>query len=334
MSAVFLLSSCGKSDRYKVEGELSDLSDSVLYVAYESPEGNVFDTIQAGSKGQFSNTHEEIEGLLSATIFYDGKGKWFTFYPEAGKKVRIKGNAQNPKSIRAKGGRINDKLSEYRDKIASLTGQSSANANLEMRRITQDFITKNPKEKASAIVIADYFAEPENIAPTEELLNILSPDLNDFYVVKNLRNQIDKAKMSMVGVKAPAFNVKNVYGQTFMPDSFLNKYYILAFTALWCDLCQTEVMMLDQISTQYPKDSLEIMMISLDENSNEVSEQLRNDTIQWNLVIDSAGQAIEMFDKYNINLLPNCLLMDKEGIIKLRTSNGAELKQAVDEIFK
>ncbi|MDR2148625.1 MAG: AhpC/TSA family protein [Tannerella sp.] len=335
ISVVLLLSSCGNNNLYKVEGELSNLSDSVLYIAYESPRESVFDTIQADSKGQFKNIHEEIEDLQSATIFFDGKEKWFTFYPEAGKTVQIKGDAQSPKLIRVKGGRINDKLNEYKNKVASLLEKElSANDNLELRRITQDFIAKNPKEKASAILISEYFSDPENIAPTEELLNILSPELADFYIVKDLKNQIDKAKMSMVGAKAPAFNVKNIYGETFTPDSFLNKHYILAFTALWCDLCQTEILMLDQISSEYSKDSLEIMMISLDDSSEDVFELLKGDSIQWNLVIDSASQSIELFDTYNVNSLPNCLLMDKEGVIKLRTTNGAELKQAVDEIFK
>jgi thiol-disulfide isomerase/thioredoxin len=108
----------------------------------------------------------------------------------------------------------------------------------------------------------------------------------------------------------------------------------MAFTALWCDLCQTQMMMLDRIATEYHKDSLEIIMISLDDNLEDVFDLLRGDSIHWNLVIDSAGQAINMFDQYNVNLLPKCLLMDKEGVIRLRTSNGEELKQAVDEIFQ
>jgi peroxiredoxin len=351
---VILLFSCDKSNLYRIEGELSNLPDPrVLYVAYESPEGNVFDTIQAGNMGYFSFTHEQIETLQAVTIYYQDKEKWFMIYPEAGKPVQIKGDAQYPGLIRVKGGRINNKLNEYKSKVAnllkeqidmenkigeeSLTGNNnhqSANVNLELRRITQDFIMKNPEEEVSAILISEYFTDPENILQTEELLNVLSPALNDFYIIKDLKSRIDKAKTSIAGAKAPEFNVTNIYGQTFTPDSFLNKHYILAFTALWCDLCQTEIMLLDQISSEYSKDSLEIMMISLDDDSQEVLELLEGDPIQWNLVIDSAGQAIDLFDKYNVNSLPKCLLMDKEGIIQLRTANGSELKQAVDEIFK
>jgi peroxiredoxin len=354
ISIVFLSSSCGKNDLYKIEGELSNLSVSTLYIAYEFLGGIAFDTIQADKKGRFSVTHELVENLRSATIYYQDKEKRFVIYPEAGKPVQIKGDAQYPGLIKVKGGRINNKLNEYKSKVAALlkeqadmenkiekesstngnNNHQSANINLELRRIAQDFIKKNPCEKASAILISEYFFDLENILQTEELLNVLSPDLHDFYIVKDLKKQIDKAKTSIAGAKAPEFNVTNIYGQTFTPDSFLNKYYILAFTALWCDLCQTEMMMLDQISSEHSNDSLEIMMVSLDDNPEEVFELLESDSVKWNLVIDSAGQAIDLFDKYNINSLPKCLLVDKESIIRLRTTNGAELKQAVDEIFK
>jgi alkyl hydroperoxide reductase subunit AhpC len=325
-----------------------------LYVVYEAPGGDVFDTIQANNKGRFHVIHEQIENLYSIVIYYQDREKWFTIYPEEGKPIQIKGDAQYPKLIQVKGGRINNKLNEYIRKANALLKEQtdmenkieeessassnnirqSANVNIELRHIALDFIKKNPKEKASAILISEYFTDSENILPAEELLNILSPELNDFYVVKNLKSQIDKVKMSIVGAKAPEFNVTNIYGQTFTADSFLNKYYILAFTALWCDLCQTEMMLLDHISSEYSKDSLDIIMISLDDDSQEVFELLENDPVQWNLVIDSAGQAIDLFEKYNVNTLPKCLLMDKEGVIKLRTTNGEELKQVVDEIFK
>jgi peroxiredoxin len=339
---------------YKIEGELSNLSDPVLYIAYESPERDLFDTIQADIKGHFSVTHETVENLQAVTVYYQDNEKWFTLYPEDGKPVEIKGDAQYPRLIRIKGGRINNKLNEYKSKVAALLKEQtdmenkieeesstnhnntnqSANISLELRRIAQEYIKKYPGEEASAILISEYFADPENILLTEELLDILSPELNDFYIIKSLRNQIEKAKTSMPGAKAPDFNVTNIYGQTFTPDSFLNKHYIIAFTALWCDLCQTETMLLDEISSKHSKDSLEIMMISLDDDSWDVFELLEGDSIKWNIVIDSAGQSIDLFDKYNINTLPKCLLMDEKGVIKLRTSNGAELKQAVDEIFK
>ena len=315
---------------------------------FETSDGNMIDTVLCNEKGQFSIFREQDDNLQTVTIYYDDREKWFKVYPEAGKPVQVKGDAQYPGLLQIKGGHINNKLSDFKKKATPLlkelansdnnseSSPQTANTILELRRIAQGFITANPKEEASAILISKFFASHDEIEQqTEELLNLLSPELDDFYIVKYLRAQISKAKATMIGAKAPDFNVTNIYGQTFAPNSFANKYYILAFTALWCDMCQTEVMMLDNITKKYPKDSLDIMLISLDDSFNkEAREKMRSDTIEWNLVIDSAGQAINLFETYNVSSLPKCFLMDKDGKIILRTTNGVELQQTIDEIMK
>ena len=344
-----MLFSCGNSNMYQIEGRLSNLSNASLYVVFETSEGNIIDTVSCNEKGQFSIFREQDDNLLVVTIYYDDREKWFEVYPELGKPVQIKGDAQYPELLQIKGGRINNKLSDFKKKAAPLLKELSNNSDinlgsspqtaniiLELRRIAQGFISANPKEEASAILISKYFANLGEIElQTEELLNMLSPELNDYYIVKYLRTQIGKAKTTMEGAKAPDFNVTNIYGQTFTPDSFANKYYILAFTALWCDMCQTEVMMLDNIASKYSKDSLGIMLISLDDSFNkDTREKIYSDSIEWNLVIDSAGQAITLFETYNVSSLPKCFLMDRDGKIILRTTNGIELQQAVDENLK
>jgi peroxiredoxin len=333
---------------------LSNLNNTALYVVYESPEGNTIDTLTCDEEGDFTVSHEQDDNLQTVTFYYNNREQWFTVYPETGKTIQVKGDAKYPALIQIKGSRINNKLTEFKKKVEPILKEQAdisgsweknplpngddvsllANINLELKRIAQDFISRNPNEKASAILIDEYFTQPDEMGQTEYLLNLLSPELENFYIIKKLRSQIAKAKNTIVGAKAPDFRVTNIYGQTITPDSFLNKYFILAFTALWCDMCQTEVMMLDEISTVYPKDSLGILLVSLDDESDNVRELLLQDTIQWNLVTDSAGQAINLFEKYNVNSLPKCFLMDKNGIIKLKTANGVELRQTIEEIMK
>ena len=349
-SVIVLLLSCNRSNIYIIEGKLSNLGNTTLYIVYESSEGNLIDSVSCDEQGHFLLSHEHNDNLQVITIYYNNRKQWFSVYPEVGKPVQIKGDALYPQLLQIKGGHTNNKLSELKKKVSPLLkelsdlnnssvsntegSQQSANINYELHRIVQDFINKNPKEEASAILISEYFADPDDILQTEELLNSLTPELNDYFIVRNLRAQIAKAKTTMVGAKAPEFKVTNIYGHTFTQDSFVNKHYILAFTALWCDMCQTEVMMLDNIATKYSRDSLDILLISLDDEFNEVRNIISKDTINWNLVTDSAGQAIKLFETYSVSSLPKCFLMDKDGIIKLTTTNGAELQQIVDEAMK
>ena len=354
LGILLLLSACDETNSYKIDGKLSNLDDATLFVVFESPEQVLIDTISCNEKGSFNVFREQFDDLQTITFYYNDRDQWFTVYPEAGKPVQVTGDARYPKLLQIKGGHINNKLSQFKKKASPIlkeladlqmdnhknrtfAGEETMhipNLNVKLRNAVQDFISKNPSEEASAVLISDFFANPDEIEQTEDLLQLLSPALDDYFLVKNIRKEVEKAKTTQEGAKAPDFKVTNIYGQSFTVDSFANKYLILAFTALWCEMCQTEVMLLDGIASKYSKDSLEILLISLDDELEDIREMIRQDTIQWNLVADSAGQAIQLFDVYNVYSLPKCFLMDKNGIILLNTTNGEELKQTVDEIMK
>jgi peroxiredoxin len=348
-----MLYACNTGSMYQMDGKLSNLADPTLFVVYESPEGSIIDTVVCDENGQFAVTRELTVQTRVITFYFNDRSEWFSVYPEVGKRAKITGDADYPQLVSAKGGRTNNKLSEFKKKATVLLKRQAdvlanmeenmppndeevsrlANINHELKSIVMDFIHKNPTEEASAILISEYLANPDEMEQTDEALKLLSPDLDDYFIVRDLSARTEKAKTTSIGAKAPDFKVSNIYGQTITPDSFANKYFILAFTALWCDMCRTEVMMLDEISAKYSGDSLEILLISLDDEVSEIRETILQDTVKWNLVTDSAGQSINLFEIYNVSSLPKCFLMDKEGVIRLRTSNGLELKRTVDEIL-
>ncbi len=136
-----------------------------------------------------------------------------------------------------------------------------------------------------------------------------------------------------MGAEAPDFNVKNIYGTSVSLDSFPKKYLLLAFTAPWCDMCQTEDLYLDEVAMRYPKEKVDMLLISLDDDQAEVRKVLAKDSIDWNLVTDSAGQAAMLVDLYNVSALPRCFLIDEEGKIILKTDNGIEIKQTLENLI-
>ena len=153
-------------------------------------------------------------------------------------------------------------------------------------------------------------------------------------MVPKLEEYSTRAKRTALGAEAPDFKVKNIYGKPVSLDSFSKKYLLLAFTAPWCDMCQTEDLYLDKVAMKYPKDKLDMLLISLDEDSKEVRQVLAKDSIAWNLVTDSAGQATMLVDLYNVSALPRCFLIDEEGKIVLRTDNGVEIQQTLEKLIE
>ena len=74
--------------------------------------------------------------------------------------------------------------------------------------------------------------------------------------------------------------------------------------------------------------------VSLDDDQAEVRKVLAKDSIGWNLVTDSAGQAAMLVDLYNVSALPRCFLIDEEGKIILKTDNGVEIKQTLEKLME
>lgn len=356
MSAILLLSSCGRDTSYRIEGKLANLNNPVIYAVFESEDRTVIDTVTCEKPGQFK-IEQALTGFNHATLFFEDRTEWFTVYLEPGVRVMLTGDVKYPSLLQAKGGDINNKLSEIRKKNAPLLKEEAdlntrlnipadgnsldgnditsrlANVRHQISEQMLSYIRSNPDEEVSAIMIQSYFMDPDDTRQLDELLATLDPRLKDFYLVKELEQFSARAKRTALDAEAPNFSVKNVYGNIVNLDSFSNKYLLLTFTAPWCDMCQTEDLYLDKVESKFSEKELKQLIISLDDDMEGVRGLLKYDSIQWNLVTDSAGQATMLVDLYNVNALPRCFLIDEEGKIILKTDNGAEIMQTLDKLI-
>ena len=358
LGVALFLSSCGKDVSYRIEGKLSNLEDETLYAVFENDSYKVVDTITCEKPGQFSLKRSEGD-FNTVTIFFDHKKRWTTAYLIPGEKVTITGDALYPSLLQVKGGRINDQLTNFRKGVAPLLKEQAdlvnilnnksshtntieetdlpsrlTNVSHSLSERAQAYIQEHPDEEASAVLLQYFFMNPDDTRKMDELLAVLSPKLNNFYLIRKLQEYSAKAQRTSLGAEAPGFSVKNIYGQTVSLDSFPKRYLLLAFTAPWCDMCQTEDLFLDKVAVKYPKDKVEMLLVSLDDDPREVRKLLAKDSIDWNLVTDSAGQATMLVDLYNVNALPRCFLIDEEGKIILKTDNGLEIEQTLEKLVE
>lgn len=352
LSILLFVSSCGKEVAYRIEGKLTNLEDQTIYVVFESEENHLVDTILCKKPGQFELKQPQ-EGFDKATLFFNNRTKWVSVYLEPGEKITLSGDALYPLLIQAKGGDINNELSSIRKQYAALIKEQTdlynaltngkadkdvtarlANVNLQLNEQMQDYIKSHSKEKASVVLIQMFFTNADDTSKLDELLATLDPKLNDFYLVNELEQYSARAKRTAIGAEAPNFTVKNVYGKSVSLDSFPQRYLLITFTAPWCDMCQPQNLYLDEISKRYAKEKLDLLLISLDDDMKGIRELLKKDSIAWNLVTDSAGQAAKLIDLYNVSALPRCFLIDEEGKIILKTENGIEIKQTLEKVIE
>ena len=352
---VLFVSSCGSDAIYRIEGKLTNLEDQLVYIVYEGSESRLIDTVNCSSPGRFK-TELNQEGFHTATLYFNERQTYVVVYLEPNRKVSINGDIHYPTLLQIKGGRINEKLSNFRKNISPLLKEQSdlidalnlksevslgdtdisarlINVNHQIEEAVQAYICDNPDEEATVVLMGQYYVIPDDTHKIDEMLALLTPRLNDFYLVRDLRNFSEQAKRTKVGAEAPDFSVMNLQGKLVSLDSLRSDYRLIAFTAPWPDMCQIDVLYLDKVATKYKKEDLEILLISLDDNPAEVREMIKKDSIQWNLVTDSANQAAMLLDLYNVSALPRCFLLDEEGGIILKTDNGEELKQTLENLI-
>jgi peroxiredoxin len=338
---------------YRIDGKLSNLEDLCIYAVFESEDRSLVDSVICHKPGQFKIVQNQT-GFNQVTLFFENRTRWFTIYLEPGERVSLTGDIKSPNLLQAKGGHLNNELSAIRKKIAPLLKEREdllnmqeinsldpndvtsrlANVNHQLTEHALAYIQDHPNETASAVLMKTFLINPDDTRRLDELLIMLSPELKDFYLVKELEQYSARAKRTSLGAEAPNFTVKNIYGEWVSLDSFPQKYLLLTFTAPWCDMCQTDELYLDEIDKKYPEEQLEQLLVSLDDDMLALRELLKQDSIHWNLVTDSAGQATMMVDLYNVSALPRCFLIDEQGKIILKTENGIEMKQALEHLLE
>jgi len=338
---------------YHIKVELNHLDEQTLYAVFEGADMKSVDTIEYNGKGAF-DIRRPVDDFRTLTLYYDNRSNWITVYLEPSLKITIKGDAVYPQLAEVKGGDINETLSHFKKETAPLLKELTditrnhaetyeikngntpriVNVNHEIHLRAEEFIRKHPDQKASAVLIRDYFGNTDEIHLIDELLGALNPKIDDFYVVRELKTFTEKAKKTIVGAQAPDFNVRDIHGVTYTAKSFNKQYNILAFISVWDDMCHTQDLFLDEIIKTFPGDSLNVILVCLDENPEKIRKETAGTSIRWNVVTDSLGQAIDLIDTYNVASIPLCYLIDREGMIVLKTDNGIELKHELNNLIQ
>ncbi|MCQ2224782.1 MAG: AhpC/TSA family protein [Paludibacteraceae bacterium] len=355
---VLLFASCGKNERYHIQGNLRCVNAHYAYLMEMNPIGQweiIDSTAIRGGAFSFKG-HVDFPTMRFIKI---GNSRPFNVFVE-NNDIKISGSVLYPDDIVITGSNaqadlnlLTEKYKEVNNKRNSVLvkmtnaqkkGDKALIKNLKanyeqlpdsLLLITKNFVTSNPTSVGAAYFVCS-LTETFNISKLEPIINQFHPAIGGSQYIKYLNDELILSQNFKEGATAPDFEIPTTEGETISLHDFQGKYLYLDFGASWCKETDGRNEALRDIYQQYHAKGLEILSISLDTNEEQWHEfACKTPELPWKQACDLLYWASPVTKRYRVNKIPYGILIDPEGTIvkidKERLTLGDILRKRLDK---
>ena len=203
-------------------------------------------------------------------------------------------------------------------------------AQKEMKKIQWDFITGNPTSPVSIDIAQNMmYSSKLSKAEMDKLLQAIDPSLHNALAYKGLQKSMEEFYPVAIGEKFKDIEVVNEEGKTVHLADYVKpgQYNMVEFWASWCGPCRGEIPHLRHVYEAYGKgeNAFNMISVSIDDKESDWKKALKEENMKWIQLCDLKGWKGEVINKYKIQGVPFCLILDKEGRIIDHGVRGSEL---------
>jgi len=149
----------------------------------------------------------------------------------------------------------------------------------------------------------------------------------------NLKAYSEKINRSAEGTSMPYFRLVDKTGDTIHSYDYQGKYLLLSFISTTGIDSRETVKSLKQTYQNLNKDSVEFISIYIDSDIYPVS-YVENDSIPWTVVPEKKSWASDIVEAYNIEFIPNNILISPAGIISDRNVPAVAVENTLKKSVK
>lgn len=205
----------------------------------------------------------------------------------------------------------------------------------EMVANEMKFVQDNPNNLASAYtlsVMASVFGKEKS---TELFSKMSGENKQSEYgkKISSLLLDLNDLKPVEIGEKYRDFSMMNQNGIEKKLSDFKGKVVLLEFWASWCMPCRQENPNLVNAYNTFKANGFEIFAVSLDDNKEDWLKAIQKDGLTWEQVSDLKGRNNKAALLYRVNMIPENVLVDKNGMIIGRNLRGENLNKKLAEIL-
>ncbi len=349
-----LLFSCTNNENgIALKGEISNLEDPEVLISYFAGDTLAIDTIMSDKRGRFTYKNT-IDTLTVFSLYFNNQSSSAMVFAHPKDNISIKGDAQLSDLIKVNGNEINNDLTLFKESNKELLQQRTlllrnlkeekvlANTdeiakinsfNQELILNAEEQVKRNPTKMSSLILINEFFANSENPKGLSRVLEYVQGDILKSKMGLNLKAYSEKINRSAEGAFMPYFRLIDKSGDTIQSYDYRGKYLLLSFISTTGNDSRETIQSLKQTYGNIDKDSVEFISVYIDSDIYPVS-YMENDSIPWTVVPEKKSWASDIVEAYNIEFIPNNILISPAGIISDRNVPAVAVENALKNSVK
>ncbi|MBF9253742.1 AhpC/TSA family protein [Pontibacter sp. 172403-2] len=203
-----------------------------------------------------------------------------------------------------------------------------------LQQQVKDFIAQHPKSVVAAFGTATLVDPNSDFAFADSMATLLNKNIPDSKYTLMLNEHLKPFRNTAIGQVAPDITLPTPDGSTKSLSSLRGKYVLIDFWASWCGPCRKENPNVVKMYDKYKDKGFEIFGVSLDQSKEKWEKAIADDNLPWPHVSDLQGWQSSAAQLYNVNAIPQTVLIDPEGKIIAKGLRGEDLEQKLATLLQ
>ncbi|MGN6399327.1 MAG: redoxin domain-containing protein [Flavisolibacter sp.] len=197
------------------------------------------------------------------------------------------------------------------------------------------YLKHHPASPIAVHVLREYAGYDIDVTKVEPLLASLPVSRQQWPSYIELKNQVEVAKKTGVGVYAMDFTQQDTLDKAVSLSDFKGRYVLLDFWASWCGPCRAENPNVVKAFNQYKDRNFTVLSVSLDRPGKKQAwlDAIHKDGLTWTHVSDLNYWDNAVAKLYGIRAIPQNLLIDPQGKIIAKNVTGEALDQQLEKVL-